>query len=116
MKDLNRVQRIGHLGHDPAVKYTERGGARPPLSTLDQIHMYEEVMAFVPQHAVLDQATRRIARLPATPKALEARLDRFALIRITPYGKVDLTGLARRGHAAPHRCDRHRGPVLGDHS
>ena len=28
MQDLNRVQLIGHLGHDPAVKYTERGVAR----------------------------------------------------------------------------------------
>jgi single-strand DNA-binding protein len=28
MHDLNRVQRIGHLGHDPAVMYTTTGTAR----------------------------------------------------------------------------------------
>ena len=32
MKDLNRVQLIGHLGHDPEVKYTERGTARTTFS------------------------------------------------------------------------------------
>ena len=33
MHDLNRVQLIGHLGHDPDVKYTEQGpvlGLLPP--------------------------------------------------------------------------------------
>ncbi len=28
MKDVNRVQVIGHLGHDPAVMYTTTGTAR----------------------------------------------------------------------------------------
>ena len=32
MNDLNRVQRIGHLGQDPEVKYTERGVARTTFS------------------------------------------------------------------------------------
>ena len=32
MKDLNRVQRIGHLGQDPEGKYTERGMARTAFS------------------------------------------------------------------------------------
>jgi single-strand DNA-binding protein len=32
MKDLNRVQLIGHLGHDPEVKYTEQGTARTTFS------------------------------------------------------------------------------------
>jgi single-strand DNA-binding protein len=32
MKDLNRVQLIGHLGHDPAVTYTEHGPARTTFS------------------------------------------------------------------------------------
>ena len=32
MKDLNRVQLIGHLGQDPEVKYTATGTARTTLS------------------------------------------------------------------------------------
>ena len=32
MKDLNRVQLIGHLGHDPEVAYTATGTARTTLS------------------------------------------------------------------------------------
>jgi single-stranded DNA-binding protein len=32
MKDLNRVQLIGHLGHDPAVTYTATGTARTTFS------------------------------------------------------------------------------------
>ncbi len=32
MKDLNRLQLIGHLGHDPEVKYTEQGTARTTFS------------------------------------------------------------------------------------
>src|ERR671933_1980841 len=32
MQDLNRVQHIGHLGHDPEVKYTEQGTARTTFS------------------------------------------------------------------------------------
>ena len=32
MKDLNRVQLIGHLGHDPEVTYTEQGTARTTFS------------------------------------------------------------------------------------
>ena len=32
MKDLNRVQLIGHLGHDPEVKYTTTGTARTTFS------------------------------------------------------------------------------------
>src|ERR687886_2729198 len=32
MKDLNRVQRIGHLGQDPEVKYTATGTARTTFS------------------------------------------------------------------------------------
>ena len=32
MQDLNRVQRIGHLGHDPEVTYTEQGTARTTFS------------------------------------------------------------------------------------
>src|ERR671932_1433019 len=28
MQDLNRVQPIGHLGHDPEVQYTEQGTAQ----------------------------------------------------------------------------------------
>src|ERR671928_2222629 len=32
MKDLNRVQLIGHLGQDPEVKYTATGTARTTFS------------------------------------------------------------------------------------
>jgi single-strand DNA-binding protein len=32
MNDLNRVQRIGHLGQDPAVTYTATGTARTTFS------------------------------------------------------------------------------------
>ncbi len=32
MKDLNRVQLIGHVGHDPETKYTDRGTARTTFS------------------------------------------------------------------------------------
>ena len=32
MKDLNRVQLIGHLGHDPEVMYTASGTARTTFS------------------------------------------------------------------------------------
>ena len=32
MHDLNRVQLIGHLGHDPEVKYTTTGTARTTFS------------------------------------------------------------------------------------
>src|ERR671933_8758 len=32
MQDLNRVQLIGHLGHDPAVRYTATGTARTTFS------------------------------------------------------------------------------------
>ena len=32
MKDVNRVQLIGHLGHDPEVKYTKQGTARTTFS------------------------------------------------------------------------------------
>ena len=32
MKDLNRVQRIGYLGHDPEVTYTATGTARTTFS------------------------------------------------------------------------------------
>src|SRR5919202_463269 len=32
MKDLNRVQLIGRLGHDPEVKYTATGTERNPFS------------------------------------------------------------------------------------
>ena len=32
MKDLNRVQLIGHLGQDPEVKYTAQGTARTTFS------------------------------------------------------------------------------------
>ena len=32
MHDLNRVQHIGHLGHDPAVTYTATGTARTTFS------------------------------------------------------------------------------------
>ncbi len=32
MKDLNRVQLIGHLGHDPEVMYTAAGTARTTFS------------------------------------------------------------------------------------
>jgi single-strand DNA-binding protein len=32
MHDLNRVQLIGHLGHDPEVKYTATGTARTTFS------------------------------------------------------------------------------------
>ena len=32
MQDLNRVQLIGHLGHDPEVKYTTTGTARTTFS------------------------------------------------------------------------------------
>ena len=32
MRDLNRVQLIGHLGQDPEVKYTEQGTARTTFS------------------------------------------------------------------------------------
>src|SRR5919202_4634597 len=38
MKDLNRVQLIGHLGHDPAVKYTEQGTARTTFSVATSYH------------------------------------------------------------------------------
>ena len=32
MKDLNRVQLIGHVGHDPDVTYTATGTARTTFS------------------------------------------------------------------------------------
>ena len=32
MNDLNRVQLIGRLGHDPEVKYTEQGTVRTTFS------------------------------------------------------------------------------------
>ena len=32
MRDLNRVQLIGHVGHDPEVTYTEQGTARTAFS------------------------------------------------------------------------------------
>src|ERR671932_2919510 len=32
VNDLNRVQLIGHVGHDPEVKYTEQGTARTTFS------------------------------------------------------------------------------------
>jgi single stranded DNA-binding protein len=32
MQDLNRVQLIGHLGHDPAVTYTATGTAHTTFS------------------------------------------------------------------------------------
>ncbi len=32
MKDLNRVQLIGHLGQDPETKYTATGTARTTFS------------------------------------------------------------------------------------
>ena len=32
MQDLNRVQLIGHLGHDPETKYTATGTARTTFS------------------------------------------------------------------------------------
>ena len=32
MKDVNRVQIIGHLGHDPEVTYTATGTARTTFS------------------------------------------------------------------------------------
>jgi hypothetical protein len=32
VNDLNRVQRIGHLGQDPEVKYTATGTARTSLA------------------------------------------------------------------------------------
>ena len=32
MHDLNRVQLIGHLGHDPEVTYTATGTARTTFS------------------------------------------------------------------------------------
>ena len=34
MQDLNRVQLIGHLGHDPEVKYTATGTARTTFSVV----------------------------------------------------------------------------------
>ena len=37
MKDLNRVQRIDHLGHDPEVKYTEQGTARTTFSVATSV-------------------------------------------------------------------------------
>ena len=38
MKDLNRVQLIGHLGQDPEVKYTEQGTARTTFSVATGAH------------------------------------------------------------------------------
>ena len=38
MKDLNRVQRIGHLGQDPEVKYTATGTARTTFSVATRSH------------------------------------------------------------------------------
>ena len=38
MHDLNRVQLIGHLGHDPAVTYTATGTARPTFSVATSAH------------------------------------------------------------------------------
>src|SRR5215212_9754567 len=38
MKDLNRVQLIGHLGHDPEVKYTATGTARTTFSVATSQH------------------------------------------------------------------------------
>jgi single-stranded DNA-binding protein len=36
MHDLNRVQLIGHLGHDPQVTYTATGTARTTCSGMDR--------------------------------------------------------------------------------
>ena len=38
MNDLNRVQLIGHLGHDPEVKYTTTGTARTTFSVATRAH------------------------------------------------------------------------------
>ncbi len=38
MHDLNRVQLIGHLGHEPEVKYTEQGTARTTFSVATSAH------------------------------------------------------------------------------
>ena len=38
MKDLNRVQRIGHLGHEPEVKSTATGTARTTFSVATRAH------------------------------------------------------------------------------
>src|ERR671932_1149297 len=38
MSDLNRVQHIGHLGHDPQVTYTEQGTARTTFSVATSAH------------------------------------------------------------------------------
>jgi single-strand DNA-binding protein len=38
MNDLNRVQLIGHLGHDPEVTYTEQGTARTTFSVATSYH------------------------------------------------------------------------------
>ena len=38
MKDLNRVQLIGHLGQDPAVTYTATGTARTTFSVATSAH------------------------------------------------------------------------------
>ena len=38
MKDLNRVQRIGHLGHEPEVTYTATGTARTTFSVATSAH------------------------------------------------------------------------------
>jgi single-strand DNA-binding protein len=38
VKDLNRVQLIGHLGHDPEVTYTATGTARTTFSVATSSH------------------------------------------------------------------------------
>src|SRR5919206_1614212 len=38
MTDLNRVQLIGHLGHDPEVKYTATSTARTTFSVATSAH------------------------------------------------------------------------------
>ena len=53
MQDLNRVQLIGHLGHDPAVTYTEQGTARTTFSVATSAR-WKDAAGQVPHDGVTD--------------------------------------------------------------
>ena len=53
MQDLNRVQLIGHLGHDPAVTYTATGTARTTSSVATRAR-WKDAAGHVPYDGVTD--------------------------------------------------------------
>jgi hypothetical protein len=80
MKDVNRVQIIGHQGHDPAVQYTGRGTVRTTFRIAisarwkDVDGQLQETTAWTPSAARHCSPTRlqhvRPARLPGSGRAL----------------------------------------------